>query len=380
MKALLVDPSLLIEPYDTALTGGLRAAGVDARWATRPLRPDDEGGIPADAMIPQFYRMTDGHNRARYPAQAAKLMKGIEHAVGLHRLNHLARRLDADIVHFQFLMLPWLDARAITRLKRERPVVLTVHDTTPYNGANVSKLQVGGLERAFSVPDHLIVHTQNARVALEDMGIAPDRISVIPHGPLPFRSEPQPAADKSGRWRIVLFGRLQSYKGLDVLIEALGMMSAADRDRIEVIVAGVPHMALEPILARAAELGLEPPMLQFRLHRLSDQEMTDLLHSADTLVFPYRAIEASGVLYLTAYLGKWMVASALGSFRELLENAPDRGALVPPGDPAALAQALKASIGRRIAPGTSDWLPTWEQIGTRTAALYTDLLKKRGKA
>jgi len=208
------------------------------------------------------------------------------------------------------------------------------------------------------------------------------RISLIPHGPLALRCTPRPVVDKlDGRWRIVLFGRLQTYKGVDLLIEAAGRLTEAQRERIEIVVAGEPFMALDPLEARARELGLAAPTFQIRPGRLDDQAMADLLGSADTFVFPYRAIEASGVLFLVAGLRKWIVASDLGAFSDTLGAVgSSQGTLIAPSDVGGLAAALADSIGRVPDERDTAWAPDWSTIGAATRRVYEDLLQRRALA
>jgi glycosyltransferase involved in cell wall biosynthesis len=375
MNVLLVDPSLFTAPYNAALSQGLRDNGVNPHWAVRGLRRGEDAYLAHDEIIPLFYRWTDG--KSRRDGRLWKVAKGLEHGRDMLRLSRLAERGGYDIVHFQWAALPALDRRAIASLRRRRPVILTVHDTTPFNGAGVSAIQRSGFRTLLDAPDHLIVHTQSAYQNLIDQGVAPERMSIIPHGPLGLKFTPS-APRRGDRWRVVLFGRLQTYKGLDVLIEALGKVPACDRDALEVIVAGEPMMPMAPLQERAAQLGLTPPYLQFRLHRHDEQQMADLLGCADCFVFPYRAIEASGVLYLVAGMGKWMIASALGAFADVI--GPDRGALVEPGNAEMLARAITDSIGRAPAGAVGPNMTSWTAIGLSTKRLYERVLEESGRA
>ena len=133
---------------------------------------------------------------------------------------------------------------------------------------------------------------------------------------------------------------MQTYKGIDVLVEALGSLDRDSRRQMEVIIAGEPMIGLDAIKERAGNLGLDAQTLSIRPGRLSEQEMADLIGSADVFVYPYRAIEASGVFHLTANLGKWTIASDLGSFHRAFAETPSAGRLVPPGDVAALGRRL----------------------------------------
>ncbi|WP_380872510.1 hypothetical protein ACFB49_34410 [Sphingomonas sp. DBB INV C78] len=370
LKGLLVDPSLFTAPYDGALSEGLEANGVTPLWLTRRLRINEAPEISAANVRPIFYGLTDGPRRRQ--GKPWQLLKGVEHIAGLRQTARIARS-GYDVVHFQWAVLPRIDVRAINEMRRHVPVVLTVHDTTPFNGKAVSRMQTDGLHGVMHAVDALIVHTEGGRETLRAEGIDARRIHVVPHGPLRLRgSSGEPR--RAGRWRIVMFGRLQAYKGLDVLIEAAGLLDAETRARIEIIIAGEPMIDLAPHCARVAALGMDD-LFDFRPQRLDDDAMSALLHSADTFVFPYRAIEASGVLFLVADLGKWMVASDLGAFREMISDGGN-GTLVEPGDAVALAGALKASIGREVNEGPAK-APDWAEIGGMTRAIYERLIHDR---
>jgi glycosyltransferase involved in cell wall biosynthesis len=371
LRVLQVDPSLFTAPYDAALGAGLAGAGVRVDWATRALRSGEEADLPDPVVT--CYRRSDGPRRSR--TRLNRLIKGVEHLADLRRIERTARDGAYDLVHFQWAIMPTFDIPAMRRIARERPVVLTVHDVTPFNGAGVSVLQRRGFDALFGIADHLIVHTEGARDTLVARGAWGPAISVIPHGPLPLRARPRAVDRPPGRWRVVLFGRLQSYKGIDVLVEALGLLPDAIRARIEVVVAGEAMIDLAPIARRAAELGLDAPVLRLIARRLNEQDMADLLGSADCFVFPYRAIEASGVLFLVAGLGRWLIASDLGAFADTIGRDGTLGRLVAPGEPAELAEALAQAIGRK--PDRAALVPDWDTIGARTSALYRQVIVRR---
>ena len=374
LSVLQVDPSLFTAPYDAALSGGLAANGIDPVWATRGLRAGEENLLSAFATDRFFYRWTDGHRRRT--GKWAKAVKGLEHAAGLRRL--VARAKAHDLVHFQWAALPLLDARAIAQIRRSRPVVMTVHDIKPFNGRPVSALQVSGYDTVLTSADHLIVHTAEGRDALLARGLPAERVSIVPHGLLPLM--PAPPEPRSGtRWRAVLFGRLQAYKGADLLVEALGRIDPATRETLEVIVAGEPQIDVEPIRARARELGLGLDFV-LRDRRLGEAEMASLLRSADAFIFPYRSIDASGVLHLVAELDRWLIASDLGAFRAMLGEAPGAGALVPPEDVDRLAAAITDSIGRHPTQGPAHDVMGWAEIGGLTRAVYEQAIRDHAGA
>lgn len=373
MRVLQVDPSLFTAPYDAALSHGLLANGVTPSWATRRLRPREEDLLGTIPTLPFFYPMTDGP--ARRSGAVWRAVKGLEHAAGLRRLAREADRF--DLVHYQWAALPVLDVRAARRIRRRRPVVLTVHDIEPFNGRSGS-IQRSGYAAMLAEADRLIVHTRQGEEALRARGLPADRIAIVPHGLLPLRAAaPEPRT--GDRWRVVLFGRLQPYKGTDLLVEALGLIDAATRERLEIVVAGEAQMPIEPIRARAHELGLGDAFV-LRPERLSEDAMAALLRSADAFVFPYRTIDASGVLHLVADLGRWLIASDLGAFRAMIGTAGATGALVPPMAAQPLADAIVGSIGRRPDAPPATGIPDWNEIGAMTRAVYEDAIAARQEA
>ena len=367
LSVLQVDPSLFTAPYDAALSAGLAANDIDVLWATRGLRRGEEDLLATSRVDRFFYPWTDGARRRT--GRLARALKGVEHAAGLRGLETRAEHEAHDLVHFQWAALPLLDCRAIARIRRKRPVVMTVHDIHPFNGRPVSRLQRSGYEDVLAAVDHLIVHTEEGRTALMARGLDEATISVVPHGLLPLMAsapEPRPATE---RWRVVLFGRLQAYKGADLLVEALGRIDPQTRARLEIIVAGEALMPVEPIRERARELGLGAAF-ELRDRRLGQEEMAALLRSADAFIFPYRTIDASGVLHLVAELDRWLIASDLGAFRTMLRDTPGAGALVPAADVEALADAIVSSIDRRPTRRPAHGVPDWQEIGARTRAAY----------
>jgi len=255
--------------------------------------------------------------------------------------------------------------------------VLTVHDSVPFNGQSASWAQRAGAALPPRIVDRVIVHTQAARSMLASRGVETAKISVIPHGRLPIAAKHcRESLRQNRRWTLLLFGRIQPYKGLDVLIEALGRVSSVERAGLHVIVAGALHLDLTVHVARAAALGLEGT-LEIRPGWLDAEAMAALLTAADAFVFPYRQVDASGVYCMIRPLGKWIIASRLGLFAEDMRDGVD-GRLVDADDvggwAAALAEAARhRPLPRRARPPP----PEWRQIGAQTASLYRQVIAER---
>ena len=378
LSALLLDPSLFTPAYDAGLSAGLRQAGVRPLWLTRPLRTREEAELDPAECESAFYRRVESIAPAR--ARLRAVAKGASHLLDLASLLRRLARERADVVHLQWAVLPAFDAAAILAMRRHCPVVMTVHDTVPFNGERISLLQNKGFDLPLRAADRLIVHTKTALDNLRQRGLDAGKIRLIPHGPLPLKAEPSAEAlarTRSERFTLVLFGQIKPYKGVDLLVEALGALPPALRSQGRVIVAGAPMMDVAPVLARAEALGLGPA-LEFRLGRLDHQDMADLFHEADGFVFPYRQIDASGVYFLLKPLGKWMVASRVGIFAEDLREGVD-GALCEPGDVPGLAEALGEAFARRPNPPPRPDSEGWTAIGAATRRLYDEAIAERSR-
>ncbi len=373
IKVLLVDPSLYTAPYDAALTEGLLSAGVDPMWATRPVRTGDRQEIPSRYVDDFFYKRSDSSEESGW----RNLRKGVEHLQGLATLLTRVFRHRADVVHVQWVVLPVLDALAIGLIRLFRPVVLTVHDTVPFNGEKMSRLKSMGFHLPLRLATRLITHTKTGQAHLIHAGVPATKITVVPHGPLTIGPDVAPCQDgpvhpAASPYRVVLFGEIKPYKGLDVLVEAAGKLPPALRDRLRISIAGRPRMDMEPIQQRIAELGIAQ-CFDFDLRRLSEEDMAILFSGADCFVFPYRQIDASGVYFLVKALGRWLIASKVGIFAEQMDGTDD-GQLVPSGDADALASALAHAIQTRPRARRMATKDSWQNIGVQTRNLYAAVL------
>jgi glycosyltransferase involved in cell wall biosynthesis len=133
-------------------------------------------------------------------------------------------------------------------------------------------------------------------------------------------------------------GRLVYYKGLEVLIDAL---RSTDRARLVIVGVGPLHAALQD---RVRTLGLASRVAF--LGALSDDRLRSLYKCARFLVLPSTApSEAFGMVQLEAMAGGTPVISTdLKSGVPYVNQHERTGLVVPPGDPLALAAAMRRLI------------------------------------
>ena len=219
------------------------------------------------------------------------------------------------------------------------------------------------------------------------------RIDIIPHGNLPIgRKGAAPDAEEAGSGNsarpngavtFLLLGKLKPYKGIDTLIRAVSRMPEVVRDKCRFVVAGKPYMDVRALEDLCQERCVEH-LFQFEFRYLDDAEMDSLISNASALVFPYREIDASGVLMAALPYGKPIIASRLGMFETSLQHGV-HGYLVKPGDESALASALtdmvncasdREAFGANVAQ-LAKQQPSWNDIGAMTLESYRRALGVR---
>lgn len=370
-KVALLDPSAFTPPYDRALAAALARAGADVELITSRFI---YGPVPAAegyAATELFYRRATAlpaRSRARLPLKAA------EHIPGMLAARRRIR--DADVAHWQWVTYPPLDRHLLGR--RTVPRVITLHYPLPPPDA---RRALAAQRRFLARFDAVIAHTEGGAERLcTDVGLDPEAVHVIPHGPFDYLTrlaDPAPLPEELRRTEgpvILFFGLLRPYKGIDDLLDSFARLGPTDA---ELWIAGMPRMPLEPLRERAERA---PGTVRFIPRFIPDPEIPALMRRADVLALPYREIEQSGVLHTGLAFGKPMVLSDVGGFSEVARR---HGAarLVPPGDADALAEALAELVAdpaererlARAAAGAVAGDLGWDAIAGRTLELYAAL-------
>lgn len=141
-------------------------------------------------------------------------------------------------------------------------------------------------------------------------------------------------------------------KGLDLLVHAWRSLVEQGRD-VRLRVAG---RVLNRGYWRDIQSAVDQPGLAERFEYLGEvdfEQKVRFLHQCSLLALPSRAIEARGLVVLEALAaGVPVIAPAAGAPREIV-NKSGGGMLVPPGDVAALAQAVARVMDD---PEQADWM------------------------
>jgi glycosyltransferase involved in cell wall biosynthesis len=165
---------------------------------------------------------------------------------------------------------------------------------------------------------------------------------------------------------LLISGVVRPYKGHAELAAAVRLLGNSNLDLHISVVGEVWQGYREPLVE--LETMLPADRLEIVERYIADAEVPSFFAAADLVVLPYRRCSASGPLHIAMAWGLPVVTTAVGGLVEA--TAGYTGAvLVPPGDPAALAEGIRNAlplIGRFHTDPHS-----WRRSSERYAALLT---------
>lgn len=274
--------------------------------------------------------------------------------------------------------------RLVTRIRSERIDVVHTHFSPSCHFGNMAAWLVGaagrfwqihsmsGLNRRLlSSQGHVAIQRLSARLVLRilcvseaireefvRLGLPRGKLSVLPIGidvgKFCPSGDPGVRARMRARFRVPantpLVGtvsRAEPVKGLTHLVEAAAQVATVRPDVRWLVVGGGSQM--EQLQGLAKALGVVDRII-FEGVR---EDIPDLLHAMDIFVLPSLS-EGSPLAAMEAMAsGRPVVCSRVGGLPELV-NHEKTGLLIPPGDPAALAESVlrllsDPTLGQRLA-------------------------------
>ena len=342
MKVAMLDPSLFTGRYDDSLCAALAQRGHDVRLVARPMRDTDAIVPHGYSYAPRFFRIGEAARGLVGEGLLGKVFKACEY--GLDAVAGPLDALESDVVHAQWLPFAWADGRLLNRLRKRAALVHTVHNAQAFHGDATAAVQGRGYMALLPHFDALIVHGEATRAALEGQGMDMDRVHLVPHPPMQLATAtpddlaavPPKVANVP---RILFFGTIRPYKGLDLLIEA-AINLWKDGHNFELAIAGKPFMPVEAQFGKIRGAGF-PHRLITDLGFLPESRLDAHLKRADIIAFPYRAIDSSGAFLSALGYGAAMVTSDAGMFGELRKSDI---AQFPAGDAIALTDVLRPLV------------------------------------
>ncbi|MEU4536170.1 glycosyltransferase family 4 protein [Streptosporangium sp. NPDC023825] len=224
-------------------------------------------------------------------------------------------------------------------LRRRTRVVALCHNVLPHERKPYDTPLMKALLRRV---DAVLVHSEGQAGKARELAATPVRVAeMAPHLPS--------GADRRGpaegvHDRLLFFGLVRPYKGLDLLLRALP-------EGVSLRVAGEFWGGLEETTrALVTELGLDG-RVELRPGYVASADVPGLFADVDALVLPYRSGTASQQVWLGHEHGVPVVASRAGTLGDHVTDGVD-GLLVEPGS----VEALRAALAAFYRPGEPERL------------------------
>lgn len=285
-------------------------------------------------------RTTDDIEQGVRVIRAARLATVASTPLSL-AMPRLLRAQRPDIAHLHFPYPPgevsqWL-------LGRARHTVMTYHsDVVRQKG--LLRIYEPLMRRVLQRVDRIIATSPQYVASSPYLHPLRDKVTVIPLGidvqrfQEPDRAHVRAIQQRFGAPLLLFVGRLRYYKGVQYLLEALPQVADA-----RLLIAGTGPMA-QPWQAQAQALGLAERV--FFLGDVADPDLPAYYAAADVFVLPAcERSEAFGVVQVEALAsGTPIVSTELGTGTSYVNQDGVTGCVVPAGDAAALAGALRTLL------------------------------------
>lgn len=284
-----------------------------------------------------------------------------------YRLAAILREFRPTSVHFQEAAgrkKALINLFLAFEFRRSSKILLTVHDPLPHSGNDAASAKKFRMLQKLTrkLANQVAVHGEFCREQLLLAGgVDDEKITVTTHGSLmvcdpSLRPPPSPRT-------FIMFGRMERYKGLHVLLQAIDVLLKREENfKIKIMGRG------DELDKQQYEFSRIPQCEVFNRF-IPPLELMGHICSAGIALLPYLDATQSGVLSSVLGNARTAITSDVGGFRDLIQDGRN-GRLVPAGNVLALAEAMEDLLARpsevmRLCAGAAHTAKTtldWHQI------------------
>ena len=232
------------------------------------------------------------------------------------------------------------------------------------------------------IPDLLTVSSSSAADIVEDFGVSPDQLHVVPLGVNTNLFKPGSSPRQPGRV-IAIASADTPLKGVSTLLHAVARARMNRDVELRLVAKVEPNGPTHKLIA---ELGISD--IVHIASGLSDAELAALFASAEVACIPslYEGFSLPAVEAMAS--GTPIVASRVGALPEVLGTDGACAELVPAADVEALSQALGALLDspeKRRSLGKAGRARavsvfSWEAVAAQTVQIYERAIARRASA
>lgn len=397
MRVCVIEPSGVggLVHYAYHLCRALQRSGIDTTLVTS--KTYELHDLPHEFRVERKLRLWNPRSStggSMVWRRVRRVWRGLQYLLAWAWLILYLHRTRPDIVLFGEIRFGF-ELYFLSFLKRSGLVLADiVHDVQVYDTARGSDSIVhtenAVLKRynqIYHLFDFLFVHDRsNYDLFLSLYDVPAERVTEIPLATNELVLETKPTLTPeelrerlglpSHQQVVLFFGTLSKYKGVEDLIMAFPAIRQATSARL--MIAGYPAKDIDPDALQALARRLKVDgAISWYLDYVPNEWVSTLMAISTVVVLPYRAITQSAVLQIAYACGKPVVATRVGGLPDVIEEGKS-GFLVPPQDPASLANAvievlqnpeLAQAMGRR-ARELSETRYAWRVVAERMKSVF----------
>ena len=380
---LVIDACQFSANYNYCLLDALAKKGETIVYATTKFAHEHIPSPPDVTVFRCFFFLARLAGMVTSLGPVRRFLRAIEYPLNLLILLTYVLIKRIKVVHFIWVVSPWLDFQLIRLLQLAgRHVIYTAHNPFPHE----SKAgDIRKYARIYQKVNHVIALTNFTRnEIMAHCGISSEKISVLPHGDYEALFSRYGCNDdlannvrqKAGDRKIIAFlGHIRPYKGMEVFVDAFGLIKQRIHGSFFLVAGSVlvgDKKDWEEKLARSCKSDDLWADIRF----VPAEDIKAYLSVIDVLVQPYISASQSGNTVMAYSAGVPVISTDVGGLGEMTENGKT-GYVIVPRDPEAIADALskcfegdnyeKMSHNARRAAAEQF---NWEKIAEQTAAVY----------
>jgi glycosyltransferase involved in cell wall biosynthesis len=380
---LVIDACQFSANYNYCLLDALAKKGDRIVYATTKFAHGHIPNPPDVTILRCFFFLARLAGRVTSSRPVRRFLRAVEYPLNLFTLLAYVLIKRIKVAHFIWIVSPCLDYWFIRLLKLTGcHVVYTAHNPFPHEpkAGDIRKYC-----RIYQRANHIIALTNYTKnKILAHCGISPENISVLPHGDyealfsLYGRNDElaEKIRQKAGNRKIIAFlGHIRPYKGLEVFVDAFGLIKQRTPDSFFLVAGSVLVGDKKDWEERLTE-SCKPDDLWADIRFVPVEDIKAYLSVIDVLVQPYVSASQSGNTVMAYAAGVPVISTNVGGLAEMTEDGKT-GYIITPGDTEAIADALSRCFegdnyekmshnARRAAVERFNW----EKIAGQTAAVY----------
>lgn len=281
--------------------------------------------------LPVHYFFFPFENRLQ-KRKIRKLAKAIIYPIYLSLLFFKIQKINPQIIHFNWLTLPFFDLFFILLcIKCHKKVILTQHNYIQHK------------KKTQSIFEKIILNNIDSIIVLSEFTYFQHpsklhkKIRFIDHGNVYEDFIFNPNSSNNTRTTVAFVGGIKPYKGIFLLLESIGILIKEGYRDFQFIVKGYAEYKIQKEVERLIEFYNIKDYVDFDSRFMSNDELFRIVAESDIGILPYISATQSGLPYLFYSFNKPIIVSDVGA---LPKQGNDSIMIVSKADPQNMTDSI----------------------------------------